>query len=238
MSIQRVPDVPFAQIANSALRDKRLSFKARGVLALALSNVGEWSATLDYFIDNSDHDGKAAVQAALNELTELGYRSVTKESDGKAGMKTVVVWRHVPEHPIIRPPNNTTVVKIDRRETGGSLEDHRKNTKEQNTKEPDASASSVTTIGNQHAKIVADAIYEHTNGMGNYNAIRQVAVKAVKKFTPEQVIRAMKAAHDDGRPLTGAVVDQYLTGKVKGRAADVSGARDPFAAWKETSPWG
>ena len=72
MSIQRVPQVPFAQIANSALRDKRLSFKARGILALVLSNTGEWEAGLRYLESQSDTDGRAAIQSGLNELTELG----------------------------------------------------------------------------------------------------------------------------------------------------------------------
>jgi hypothetical protein len=94
MTIHRVPDVPFAQIANSALRDKRLSFRARGVLALVLSNVGEWEASLRWLTAQSDHDGRKAVQAALNELTELGYREVRYESHSQK-VVTVVEWRHV-----------------------------------------------------------------------------------------------------------------------------------------------
>lgn len=124
MSIQRVPPVPFTQIANSALRDRRLSFKARGLLALVLSNVGEWNATLSWLVSQSDHDGRASIQAALNELTELGYRKVDKESHGPNDIRTVVTWYHQPETPITRPTTNSTVDKLDGRETGGSLEDH------------------------------------------------------------------------------------------------------------------
>lgn len=124
MSIQSVPSVPFAQIANSALRDKRLSFKARGVLALVLSNVGEWNATLNWLVAQSDHDGRAATQAALNELTELGYRVVSKESHGPDDIRTVVTWHHVPEDAISRPMTNSTVENLDGRETGASLEHH------------------------------------------------------------------------------------------------------------------
>lgn len=125
MSIQRVPSVPFTQIANSALRDKRLSFKARGLLALVLSNVGEWNATLNWLVAQSDHDGKASVQAALNELTEHGYRIVSREQDKKSGdIRTVVTWHHVPESPISRPTGNPTVENPDHRETGGSIEHH------------------------------------------------------------------------------------------------------------------
>lgn len=124
MSIQRVPSVPFAQIANSALRDRRLSFKARGLLALVLSNVGEWNATLAWLVAQSEHDGKASIQAALNELTDLGYRVVTKQSRGRDELQTIVTWHHVPEDAIIRPPKESTVENIDGRETGWSLEEH------------------------------------------------------------------------------------------------------------------
>lgn len=124
LSIQRVPPVPFTQIANSALRDKRLSFKARGLLALVLSNVGEWNATLNWLVAQSDHDGRAAVQAALNELTELGYRVVSKESRGHGDIQTVVTWHHVPNDAVSRPMSFPTVDSSDGRKTGGSIEDH------------------------------------------------------------------------------------------------------------------
>ncbi len=119
MTIQRVPNVPFAQIANSALRDKRLSFKARGVLALVLSNVGDWEASLDWLLRQSDNDGRHSIQQALNELTALGYREVSKTLiNGK--IRTIVEWRHEPDVLISRPTENPTVGKSDRRETGAS----------------------------------------------------------------------------------------------------------------------
>lgn len=124
MSIQRVPPVPFTQIANSALRDRRLSFKARGLLALVLSNVGEWNATLTWLVAQSDHDGRVAVQAALNELTEYGYRSVHQESDRKGRLHTIVTWKHEPELSVTRPAENPTDGKPDERKTRAPLEHH------------------------------------------------------------------------------------------------------------------
>ncbi len=118
MSIQRVPEVPFAQIANSALRDKRLSFKARGILALVLSNVGEWEATLRWLTSQSDHDGKRAIQAGLKELTDLGYREVKYESRNQK-VFTIVEWRHIP-----CPPQNVAGTKHDGHETWSSIEQH------------------------------------------------------------------------------------------------------------------
>lgn len=125
MSIQRVPAVPFTQIANSALRDRRLSFKARGLLALVLSNVGEWNATLKWLVAQSDQDGRASIQAALNELTELGYRVVEKQHEnGSADIRTIVTWFHEPKEPISRPTENLTVREPDGRETRAPIEDH------------------------------------------------------------------------------------------------------------------
>lgn len=133
MSIQRVPDVPFAQIANSALRDNRLSFRARGILAMVLSNVGEWEAGRDWIVSMSDNDGITAVQTALNELTELGYRKVVKNKDEAGRFNTVVEWAHYPQDDPVndqsdRPSENLTVGKTNGRKRQRSIEHHPQNT--------------------------------------------------------------------------------------------------------------
>lgn len=111
MGINRVQGVPFAQISNKALRDKRLSFRARGILAMVLSNSGEWEAPRDWLVDQSDREGREAVQTALNELTELGYRVVRKVRDARGQIHTEVEWFHVPaaedsDRQSNRPPDN------------------------------------------------------------------------------------------------------------------------------------
>ena len=96
MSIDRVPSVPFAQIANAALRDTRLSFKARGVLAMVLSHAGEWNANKAYIQSMSDHDGRESVQNALNELTKYGYRIMHKDRRADGTWASWIEWRHEP----------------------------------------------------------------------------------------------------------------------------------------------
>lgn len=133
MTIQRVPEIPYAQIANNALRDRRLSFKARGILAMVLSHAGEWEATARWIEDQSAHDGPHAIQTALNELTALGYRSVSQERDSQGRLRTVASWKHTPDTPIIRPPGNPPTGLSDRRKTDPAIEDypsedHKKNT--------------------------------------------------------------------------------------------------------------
>jgi hypothetical protein len=104
VSINRVPQgVPFAQIANSALRDKRLSYRARGILAFALSNTEEWVATRDWITSMSDVEGRGAIQTALNELTALGYRRVSTEHRG-GRVVSIVDWFHFPEGPVSGRP--------------------------------------------------------------------------------------------------------------------------------------
>lgn len=117
MSIDRVPSVPFAQIANSALRDKRLSYKARGILAMVLSHSGEWNASREFIVSHSDHDGQKAVQAGLNELTALGYRKVVKRQREDGTWESWVEWTHNPtgcdstDRSVIQPSVTVTANK-------------------------------------------------------------------------------------------------------------------------------
>lgn len=99
-NIDRIESVPFAQIANSVLRDKRLSYKARGILSFVLSHSDGFRVTRDSLIDASDVDGKDAVQSGLNELTDLGYRVVDREQEGDGTWRTITYWY---QHPVTRP---------------------------------------------------------------------------------------------------------------------------------------
>ena len=96
MTINRVPNVPFAQIANSALRDTTLSFRARGILALVLSNAGEWKASREWLESQSSHEGRDAIQNALKELTDSGYRIVHSEQNERGQWSSWVEWTHQP----------------------------------------------------------------------------------------------------------------------------------------------
>jgi len=118
------------------LRDKRLSFKARGILAMVLSHAEEWDAQRDWIENQSEHDGRAAVQSALNELTKFGYRRVGKEQQPDGTFRTVVLWFHEPEGndlSIIRPTENPTVGFPDRRRSGPSTEDNLSEDNQQKT---------------------------------------------------------------------------------------------------------
>jgi hypothetical protein len=67
----------FVAVPNETIRDERLSFKARGILAYMLSHVDGWKA--DYLeISRHGKEGREAVMSALRELDDLGYRRVDR----------------------------------------------------------------------------------------------------------------------------------------------------------------
>lgn len=63
---------PYARINNTTLRDTRLSWKARGLLAYLLSMPDNWQTRTEHLVNQSP-DGEAAVRSGLRELEAAGY---------------------------------------------------------------------------------------------------------------------------------------------------------------------
>jgi hypothetical protein len=87
----------FALIANAALRDETLSFRARGLMAYLLSLPPNWKTSVRKLADKGT-EGRDAVAAALNELVDRGY--VTR-SDRREGGKYKGVDYYVTDDPAI-----------------------------------------------------------------------------------------------------------------------------------------
>lgn len=58
---------------NCMLRDKRISFRARGMLAMILSNTEDWIVHRTWLKEQTEIEGRDACMEALRELERVGY---------------------------------------------------------------------------------------------------------------------------------------------------------------------
>lgn len=84
--IRRVAPLPqdhFTVVRNQWVRDDRLSWKARGLLAYLSSHALTFETSLERLTDQGP-DGRDAVRSGLNELADAGYliRSRARNDDG------------------------------------------------------------------------------------------------------------------------------------------------------------
>ena len=82
-------DDNFTIISNEWLRDERLSFKARGLLAYIESHHPEWSISVTWLAGHSI-EGKEALRSAIAELELYGY--LEREQENKGGRFGEVKW--------------------------------------------------------------------------------------------------------------------------------------------------
>lgn len=85
--IKRTKD--FCVLPNALLQDKRLSYKARGVLAYLLSKPDNWEVRKQDII--TPKDGDSTIRAALQELKEAGYVRWVSVRDAKG---QVLRWEY------------------------------------------------------------------------------------------------------------------------------------------------
>ncbi len=82
----------FTHLPNEWVRDERLSYKARGVLAVLVSHREGWQTSMAQLIAGG-REGREAVQGAVAELEALGYlrrERVQGEGGRFAGMDYVI----------------------------------------------------------------------------------------------------------------------------------------------------
>lgn len=82
-------DDQFTQIKNSWLRDERLTFKARGLLAYIESHTQGWEISVQWLAANNP-EGKEALRSAINELELYGY--LEREQENHKGRFGEVTW--------------------------------------------------------------------------------------------------------------------------------------------------
>lgn len=106
---RRRPRHEFTQIPNAALRDYRLSWRARGLLAELLSYPPGYEITVDELVKRARRqggrvEGRDAMRAAVRELKAVGYITSTKRQDERGRWITEV---EVGDDPAYELPNPT-----------------------------------------------------------------------------------------------------------------------------------
>ncbi len=122
MAIIRAPKPTgnFTVIRNEVLRDTRLSYKARGLLAAILSRPDNWR-TDAVSLAREGKEGRDAVRAGLTELEENGYlKRFTEQNDKGQWQSHCLVfdtpmpddWKPVIGEPAIGEPDDGEPVPI------------------------------------------------------------------------------------------------------------------------------
>lgn len=89
------PESGFTIIRNTVLRDERLSYRARGVLAAILSRPDNWKITRDQLAAEG-REGRDAIGSALRELEDAGYLERVRVQTGSGCWVTEVVCHDQP----------------------------------------------------------------------------------------------------------------------------------------------
>lgn len=102
-------DNNFTQIPNAWLRDTRLSFRARGFLAMLLSHSQGWSLSIASIVAES-REGTHAIRETIYELENLGYLERTQiNENGRFGES---IWETKDPAPMSEfPPSENPLVK-------------------------------------------------------------------------------------------------------------------------------
>lgn len=98
----------FTVIDNFALRDNRLSLKARGLLVTMLSLPDNWKFSENGLCSIFEKDGQAAIRSGLKELEEAGYlvRERVRDEHGRVSSVNWIVYdKPQVENPSVETPN-------------------------------------------------------------------------------------------------------------------------------------
>jgi hypothetical protein len=101
---------PYVMVDKAVIEEKRLSFKAKGLIVYLLSRPSDWTIMIEDLIKRST-DGRDSVQSALKELQELGYAVLTTQR-GENGLLLGKHWT------IIEDPTDKPVFPLSDRQAG------------------------------------------------------------------------------------------------------------------------
>ena len=91
---------PFLQVLQNTVRDKNLSFRARGVLLRLLSNVNGYSMSSKDLVSEGV-EGRDAIRSAIAELKTAGYIVSEKSQNAKGRWETKNIIFDTPQLPVL-----------------------------------------------------------------------------------------------------------------------------------------
>jgi DnaD/phage-associated family protein len=223
----------YSVIANTGLRDERLSWKARGILAYLLTLPDGWTVYLEEVEKHSEIDGRESFRNGIKELKQFGYFETVKEHDEKGHFETV---NYVFENP--RNGDNPTNGKPVSRENRLP-----ENTTLLNTNQ--SSTDLLNTDKNSSSSKAPDPFIEDMKKYGpvsqfyqdNYHSFlapinAQVLDQLVDKSSSDLVIAAMKVAlKEDNKRISyvEGIINKWLDANV----TTLDEAREFQRKWQE-----
>jgi hypothetical protein len=99
----------YTVLPNRVLRDNRLSWKARGLLAYLLSMPDNWRTNSSH-LASVGPDGREAVRTGLAELEAAGYLARRRSQDDAGHWSTVTYVYDTPQDAVSNPVENGAVV--------------------------------------------------------------------------------------------------------------------------------
>lgn len=122
----------YTVMSNIHLRDKKLSFKAKGLLSFMLSLPEDWDYSLNGLVSISK-EGKKAIRNILEELKQNGYLVIEQKRDEKGYYKyNYIIYEEPKENEKTLNHPDTQKGYADK---GNTEKDIQINTKEQNDKD-------------------------------------------------------------------------------------------------------
>lgn len=97
----------FTVMSNMHLKDRRLSFKSKGLLSVIFSLPPDWKYTLTGFAKIAA-DGVESVKSTVKELEKYGYvsRHQTRDERGRMSVNEYLVYENPQENPDYVPDEN------------------------------------------------------------------------------------------------------------------------------------
>lgn len=234
MSIRRTKlrfERNFTQLPNDWLRDDRLSYRARGVLASIMSHDTGWEVTTEALVKGGS-EGRDAILKALKELEDAGYlRRVQSRSGGRFGATDFDLSdpaerarEKAPAEASPRPENPVTVEASPCPEKPTPPCPEKPNPKNTILKNTSVTPNGVTGgepvqaevpgVGMKPEEVVAKTAYDQTQGALGYMPMRQLAKWAIhtRGLSAEDVLSIIQGLYVAGRPITRTIVGQVIDG--------------------------